>query len=78
MVMASARSSVAVTMSSPAAMPILAYWIIAVPVGYAFGFHGRFGAVGIWIGLAVGLAVAAFALSWRFHRLTEQTFSIRT
>ena len=62
----------------PACIAILAYWIIAVPVGYAFGFHGRFGAVGIWIGLAVGLAVAGFALSWRFHRLTEQTFSIRT
>jgi len=55
----------------PALIAILAYWMIAVPLGYVLGFPGRHGAVGIWIGLAVGLGAAAVALTCRFHYLTR-------
>ena len=54
----------------PALIAVLAYWVLAVPLGAALGFAGRQGAVGIWIGLAAGLAAAALSLSWRFHLQT--------
>ncbi|NQZ71597.1 MAG: MATE family efflux transporter [Dinoroseobacter sp.] len=54
------------------------YWAVGAPSGYIFGFIVGWGAVGIWFGLVVGLAVAAVLLSWRFwgqrhwtHRLIE-------
>jgi MATE family multidrug resistance protein len=51
----------------PAAIAVLAYWIIAVPTAYLLAFPGQRGAVGIWIGLATGLGAAALALCLRFH-----------
>ena len=52
----------------PALIAVLAYWVIAVPVGYGLAFIAELGAVGIWLGLATGLGAAAFSLSWRFHQ----------
>ncbi len=42
-----------------------AYWLIGAPACLLFGFHFGLGAPGIWAGLAVGLFVAALALSLR-------------
>jgi multidrug resistance protein, MATE family len=53
-----------------AIIAVLAYWAVAVPLGYTLGFPLRLGAVGIWIGLTAGLIVAAVSLLWRFHRKT--------
>lgn len=55
----------------PAIVAALAYWLIAVPLAYALAFPARHGAVGIWVGLASGLAAAAVGLSWRFHLRTQ-------
>jgi MATE family multidrug resistance protein len=55
----------------PAAITFVAYWMIALPLGYALGIRGGFGAAGIWSGLAAGLAVAAALLGIRFVRLTR-------
>lgn len=52
----------------PALIAVLAYWVIAVPVGYGLAFIVELGAVGIWLGLATGLGAAAFSLSWRFYQ----------
>lgn len=57
----------------PALIAALAYWIIAVPLGYALAFPAQQGAVGIWIGLAAGLGAAAFGLTWRFHLKSRLT-----
>jgi len=46
----------------------IAYWVIGVPVSYLLGVSFGLGGVGIWLGLAVGLAVAAVLLIWRFLR----------
>ena len=54
----------------PAAITFVAYWLLAIPAGYGLGLHTSLGAVGIWAGLAAGLAVAAVLLAWRFLRLT--------
>ncbi|MFZ5963693.1 MATE family efflux transporter [Thalassococcus sp. BH17M4-6] len=49
----------------PMIMAIVAYWGIGIPASYIFGFVAGWGAVGIWLGLVMGLAVAALALLWR-------------
>jgi MATE family multidrug resistance protein len=51
----------------PALIAILAYWIVAVPMGSILAFPMGMGAVGIWVGLTTGLIVAAVGLLWRFH-----------
>jgi MATE family multidrug resistance protein len=55
----------------PMAITLAAYWGMALPVGYLLGVRGPLGAVGVWIGIASGLAVAAVLLPWRFARLTR-------
>lgn len=56
----------------PAFIAVLAYWVLAVPVGAWLAFGAHWGAVGIWTGLAIGLGVAAVGLVWRFHRQTRR------
>jgi MATE family multidrug resistance protein len=55
----------------PAAITFVAYWLVALPVGYLLGILGPFGPAGIWSGLAGGLAVAAVLLGIRLHGLTR-------
>jgi multidrug resistance protein, MATE family len=61
----------------PAIVAIVAYWVLAVPMAYGLGVQAKQGAVGIWIGLAAGLAAAAIGLSWRFHRRTQKSVAMR-
>jgi len=55
----------------PAAITFVAYWLIALPLGYLLGIRLGVGAEGIWIGLAAGLALACVLLALRFVRLTR-------
>jgi len=41
---------------------VLAHWAIALPLGYVLGITFGHGVVGLWIGLAAGLAVAGITL----------------
>jgi multidrug resistance protein, MATE family len=59
---------------TPAIIAIVAYWGLALPIGYWLAFRAQLGAVGMWIGLATGLAAAAIGLSWRYYKLTGKTF----
>ncbi|MGB3491433.1 MAG: MATE family efflux transporter [Elainellaceae cyanobacterium] len=54
----------------PMLIGIIAYWGIGFTAGYLSGFRLGLGGVGLWLGLALGLFVAAIALTWRFYRLT--------
>ncbi|MDF3057930.1 MAG: multidrug transporter [Rariglobus sp.] len=56
----------------PALITFISYWLLAIPAGYVLGLHTRLGAVGIWTGLAAGLAIAAVLLAWRFLFLTRK------
>jgi MATE family multidrug resistance protein len=51
----------------PVAITLLAYWGIGMPIGLALAFPGGMQARGMWIGLLVGLSVAAVLLTWRFR-----------
>lgn len=54
----------------PTGITILAYWLVGLPIGYLLGIIGNIGLIGIWLGLLIGLSVAAILLTWRFHRKT--------
>ena len=49
----------------PVLLCLVAYWGVALPFGYWAAFPGQHGALGVWIGLAAGLAFAGALLSAR-------------
>jgi len=60
----------------PAWGAVLAYWMVALPVGYALAFPVGLGAPGMWMGLALGLGVLAVGLGVRFALLTGRSTAI--
>ncbi len=56
----------------PTLYVMLAYWILALPLGGLLAFQLKMGVLGLWISLALGLAASAGLLSYRFFRLTSQ------
>ncbi len=44
------------------------YWLVGIPVSYLLAFGLGFGGVGLWAGLAAGLACSASILTLRFWR----------
>jgi MATE family, multidrug efflux pump len=55
----------------PFLLGLLGYWAIGLTSGYIFAFVFGHGAVGLWWGLALGLAASATLLTWRFHARTR-------
>jgi multidrug resistance protein, MATE family len=55
----------------PMIIALIGYWGLALPGGYALASIGGWGPIGIWIGLAFGLLVAAIAMMVRFQYLTH-------
>ncbi|WP_425098768.1 MATE family efflux transporter [Tropicibacter sp. S64] len=56
----------------PMLMAAFAYWGVGMPAAWGFGIALGLGGIGVWLGLVLGLAVAALALGWRFW-----TFGVR-
>lgn len=56
----------------PTLVTFLAYWVIAIPLGYVLGFWFDLGVYGIWYGLLIGLTVAAILHFFRFRFLTSR------
>ncbi len=50
----------------PMFMATISYWVIGLPASYVLAFTLGYGAFGLWLGLVIGLAVAALLLLWRF------------
>ena len=52
---------------TPMYVMLFAHWGLGLPVGYLLAIPGRFGIVGIWIGLTTGLVVAGVLLvvAWK-------------
>jgi MATE family multidrug resistance protein len=46
----------------------LGYWGIGLPLSVVLGFRTPLAGVGIWIGLATGLAIVAVLMLWRWWR----------
>ena len=58
----------------PMLLAALSYWAIGFSLAYVLAFPAGIGAMGIWIGLATGLAVAATLLSQRFRRQSRRGY----
>ncbi len=56
----------------PSLLIFIAYWIIALPLGYWLAFPMGYGANGIWVGLLVGLSLTAMAMIVRFNVLSKR------
>ncbi|MBF9220981.1 MATE family efflux transporter [Hymenobacter ruricola] len=54
----------------PSVVALLAYWAVALPLGYFLGFGLHLGAPGVWAALLVGLSIVAGVLLLRFRRET--------
>lgn len=56
----------------PTYITFIAYWVIGLPVGYIFGFNFDLKALGVWLGLFLGLTVSAILLSLRFKYIVNE------
>lgn len=56
----------------PTLYVMIAYWVIALPLGGLLAFPLQFGVMGVWVALALGLMASAIMLSYRFFRLVGQ------
>lgn len=56
----------------PTLITFLAYWVVALPLGYVLAFKYDYGAEGIWFALFLGLTIAAIWVFFRFIRLANK------
>jgi len=56
----------------PTLVTFVAYWLIAIPLGYWLAFKAGHGVQGVWYGLSVGLTISAISHIWRFNRLSKR------
>lgn len=50
---------------------LFSFWGVGFPSSWILGFTFGYGAIGVWVGLTLSLAVYAVLLVWRFNRLTR-------
>jgi MATE family multidrug resistance protein len=53
---------------TPMLANLVAYWFIGLPFGYLLCFRFGLGALGIWIGLCIGLTIIGSALLFAWHK----------
>jgi multidrug resistance protein, MATE family len=58
----------------PMMMALVGYWAIGAPIGLALGFLTPLAGLGLWIGLACGLAAVALQLLWRWRGRERRGF----
>ncbi|WP_460545331.1 MATE family efflux transporter [Echinicola sediminis] len=56
----------------PTVITLIAYWGIALPLGYFLAFHLGFKEQGVWYGLLIGLTITGGLLLYRFHRISKK------
>jgi MATE family multidrug resistance protein len=60
----------------PTLITFVAYWILALPVGFYLGFTLKMQVVGIWIGLLIGLTASALMLTLRFNKKSKELIKV--
>ncbi|MBK1834720.1 MATE family efflux transporter [Roseibacillus ishigakijimensis] len=55
----------------PALIGFVAYWLCGIPIAIWLSSGWQWRAVGVWWGLAAGLAAACFTLCWRIWQKTD-------
>lgn len=61
----------------PMFITVFSYWGVGMPIGWWLGLHEGGGAPGMWIGLIIGLSMAALLLTWRFLRQARGERALR-
>lgn len=56
----------------PTVITLIAYWVIALPLGYYLAFPCKMDAAGIWIGLLAGLTASGLLLTRRFFVMMKK------
>ena len=59
----------------PLAVNIVAYWLVGLPSAYYLAIVRGLGPSGPWIGMILGLSIAALLHNLRFHFLTRRRFT---
>ena len=62
----------------PSILIFISYWIIGLPLGYWLSFQMGMGAIGIWIGLLIGLTSTASAMFIRFNMISKRIFNMKS
>ncbi len=55
----------------PMQFALFSYWVIGIPAAYLLSKYTSLEAIGIWLGLAVGLTVSSFLGMWRYGARTK-------
>lgn len=50
----------------PMQFALFSYWVIGIPTAFALSQYTSIGAIGIWVGLAIGLTVSSVLGMWRY------------
>jgi MATE family multidrug resistance protein len=58
----------------PMLFAAICFWVFGFAVSYVLGFPLGGGAIGVWIGLSVGVILYATLLMWRFLALTGRSY----
>jgi MATE family multidrug resistance protein len=56
----------------PTYITFVAYWVIALPLSYIFALKLNYGAMGIWMGLGIGLTFSAIFNLHRFLKISNR------
>ena len=56
---------------TPSILALISYWFFGIGSGYLLGFELNLGSVGLWIGMVIGLTMAAVSLIWRYWSKTS-------
>ena len=56
----------------PSILTFIAYWLVAIPIGLLLAVYFEMRALGMWIGLGIGLTLSAIMLIYRFHHQTKK------
>lgn len=56
----------------PTIITFIAYWLVALPLGYVLAFNYGYGANGLWFGLFMGLTIAGVTVLYRFIKLANK------
>ena len=56
----------------PTLVTFTAFAVVAIPLGYVFGFEMELGVKGVWYALSIGLTIAAILHMTRFRSLTKK------
>ena len=52
----------------PMILTAVGYWVLALPLGLLLAFVYDYGLVGLWVGLATGIAFSGLLMVYRWHR----------